>query len=74
MQDFLFMQLSNSIIWAGPVTHMGRRAYRVSVCKHEGKGPFGRTRCRWEYNIKLDLKQIRLECVDWIELAQDRSN
>jgi hypothetical protein len=27
---------------------------------------------RWEYNIKVDLKRIRLEGVNSINLAQDR--
>jgi hypothetical protein len=26
----------------------------------------------WEYNIKMDLKQIGCEYVDWIYLARDR--
>jgi hypothetical protein len=30
---------------------------------------FGR---RWEDNIKMDLKKIGWECVDWIHLTQDR--
>jgi len=27
-----------------------------------------RTRCRWENNIKIDLKKIRWMCLDWIDL------
>jgi hypothetical protein len=36
---------------------MGERrgAYRVLVGKPEGRRPFGRPRCRWENNIKIDL-------------------
>jgi len=33
-----------------------RGAYRVLVGKFEGKGPLGRSRLRWEDNIKTDLK------------------
>jgi len=34
----------------------GRRGvYRVLVGKPEGKRPFGRSRLRWEDNIKMDL-------------------
>ena len=40
--------------------------------KHEGKRPFGRTRRRWEDNIKIDLQEVREGCGDWMELAQDR--
>jgi hypothetical protein len=25
----------------------------------------------WEYNIRMDLKEIGWEAVDWINLAQD---
>jgi hypothetical protein len=31
-----------------------------------------RTKERWEGNIKVDLKEIGCEDVDWIHLAQDR--
>jgi hypothetical protein len=35
-----------------------RNAYKVLVGKLEGKKPLGRRRCRWEYNIGMDLRQI----------------
>ena len=34
--------------------------------------PLGRPRRRWEYNIKMDLKEVGCVGMDWIELAQDR--
>jgi hypothetical protein len=34
-------------------------AYRVLAGKPEGKRPLGRRRCRWEDNIKMDLREIR---------------
>jgi hypothetical protein len=34
--------------------------------------PLGRTRRRWEDNIKMDLQEAERESKDWIELAQDR--
>ena len=40
--------------------------------KLEEKRPLGRPRRRWEDNIKMDLQEVGCECVDWIELAQDR--
>ena len=46
--------------------------YRVLVGKLEGKRPLGRTRRRWEDNIKMDLKKIGCVCMGWIELAQDK--
>jgi len=32
----------------------------------------GRPRQRWKDNIKIDLKEIKLNSVSWINLAQDR--
>jgi hypothetical protein len=40
--------------------------------KPEGRKPLGRPRRRWEYNTKMDLKEVGREGMDWIELAKDR--
>jgi hypothetical protein len=40
--------------------------------KPEGKRQFGRTRHRWEDNIKIDLQEVGCGGIDWIELAQDK--
>jgi 3-oxoacyl-ACP reductase-like protein len=51
----------------------GRRGvYRVLVGKPEGKTPLGRTRRRWEDNIKMEFQKEGCEGMDWIELAQNR--
>jgi hypothetical protein len=42
------------------------------VGKPEGKRPLGRPRRRWEDGIRMGLREIGLEGVDWIRLAQDR--
>jgi hypothetical protein len=42
------------------------------VGRPEGKRPLGRPRLRWEDNIKMDLKEIRIDEANWIQLAQDR--
>jgi hypothetical protein len=47
-------------------------AYRILMGKPEGKRPLGRPRCRWEDNIKMELKEIGWGGMDWIDLAQDR--
>jgi hypothetical protein len=39
--------------------------------KPEGKRSLGRPRHRWEDNIRMDLREILGEGVDWIHLAQD---
>ena len=40
--------------------------------KPDGKGLLGRTRRRWEDNIKMDLQEVEWEGVVWIDLAEDR--
>jgi hypothetical protein len=49
-----------------------RGAYRVLVGRPEEKGPLGRSRRRWENNIKIDLQEVGWGGMDWIDLAQDR--
>jgi hypothetical protein len=45
--------------------------YKALVENPEGKRPLGRPTCRWENNIKIDLKEIGWESVDWNNVAQD---
>jgi hypothetical protein len=49
-----------------------RNAYSILVGKLEVKGSVGRPRCSWEDIIKMDLREIGCEGVDWIRLALDR--
>jgi hypothetical protein len=49
-----------------------RDVYRVSVGRPEGRRPLGRPKRRWEDNIKLGLREIGIDVVNWIRLAQDR--
>jgi hypothetical protein len=49
-----------------------RHAYRILVGEPEGKRPLGRPRCRWDDNIRMDLREIGWGSMDWIDLAQDR--
>jgi hypothetical protein len=49
-----------------------RNAYRILMGKPEGKRPLGRPRCGWVNSIKMDLKEIGWDGMDWIDLAQDR--
>jgi hypothetical protein len=50
----------------------GRKVYKVLVGKPKGKRPLERPRRRWEDGIRMDLKEIGLGGVDWIQLSQDR--
>jgi hypothetical protein len=50
-----------------------RNAYRILVGKPEGRRPLGRPRRRWVDNIKMDLREIGWNSIDWIDLVQDRN-
>jgi hypothetical protein len=65
---------SRRMRWAGNVARAGegRGAYKVLVGRPEGKRPLGRPRRRWEDNIKMDLREIGIDGVNCIRLAQDR--
>jgi hypothetical protein len=60
--------------WAGHLAYMGqmRNAYKIFVGEPEGKRPLGRPRCRWEDNIRMYLREMWWEVVDWINLDRDR--
>jgi hypothetical protein len=44
--------------------------YKISVGKR--KRPLGRHTSRWEDNIRMDLREIGWEDVDWMHLDEDR--
>jgi hypothetical protein len=46
--------------WAGHVARMGekRGACRILVGRPEGRRQLGRSRRRWDDNIKMDLEQV----------------
>jgi len=54
---------------------MGERsgADRVLVGRPEDKRPTGRPWRRWEDNVKMDMKGIGWEGVEWILLVQIRA-
>jgi hypothetical protein len=49
-----------------------RNAYRILVGKPEGKRPLERPRRRWVNNIKMGLREIEWDGMDWIDLALER--
>jgi hypothetical protein len=68
------MMKSRRMRWAEHVARIGaqRSAYRILVGKSERKRPLRRQRCRWEDNIRMDLREIGWGGMDWIDLGQDR--
>jgi hypothetical protein len=63
---------SRRIRLTGHVERMGERrgVYKVLVGKPGGKRPLGRSRRRWEYNIKMDLQEVE-RGMDLIDLAHE---
>jgi hypothetical protein len=57
--------------------HVARMGVLRNSCKSlvgtpEGERPLGRSRHRWEDNIRIGLRKIGCEGVDWMHLTQDR--
>jgi hypothetical protein len=50
-----------------------RNAHRTLVGKPEAKQPLGRPGRRWVNNIKIDLREIGSDGMDWIHLVQNRA-
>jgi hypothetical protein len=51
----------------------GRSAFKMLTGNPKGKRPLGRPRCRWENNIRMDLKVIGISTRNWVDSAQDRN-
>jgi hypothetical protein len=68
------MNKSMRMRWAGNVARMEtkRTAYRILAGKPEGKRQLGKLRCMSVDNIKLDLREIGWNGMDWIDLTQNR--
>jgi hypothetical protein len=50
----------------------GRYVCRVLVRRPKKKRPLGRSRHRWEDNIKMNFREIGISGVNWIWLTWDR--
>ena len=59
--------------WAGHVARIeeGRSAFKFLTFKPRGKRPLGRSRRRWEDNIRMDLEEIGINERNWVDSAQD---
>jgi hypothetical protein len=60
------------LVWVGHVAHIEemRNAYKILAWKPERKRPLGILRCRWEDNIRMDLRETGWEGVDWIPSSE----
>jgi hypothetical protein len=72
--DIIRQIKSRRMRWAGHVAHMGegRKVYSVLVGKPEDKRPLERPRCRWQDGIRMDIREIDWDGVEWIHLDEDR--
>jgi hypothetical protein len=48
---------------------VGSGAHRALVGRPERKRPLGRPGCRWEDNIKMDLREIGINGANWVQLT-----
>jgi hypothetical protein len=58
---------SRKMRWARHVARMGRRGMHIG--NPEVKRPLGRPRRRWVDTIKIYLREIGWDDMDWIDLA-----
>jgi hypothetical protein len=58
--------------WARHVAHIDEKCIQNFHWKTLRKEALRRARCRWEDNIRMDLREVGWEGVDWIHMAQDR--
>ena len=72
-QIFIIQVIRLRIMWVGHVAHVGERStYRVLVGKLGGKRPLGIPKHRWEDNVKMNIKEVVVGGIDWIDLAEDK--
>jgi hypothetical protein len=61
---------SNGMRWVGHVAGMG--VYMILVWRPEEKRPLERPKSSWEDNIKMCLREIRIDAAKWNRLTEDR--
>jgi hypothetical protein len=70
----IFRVIKSRMKLAGHFARMGKRrgVYRILVGKPKGRRPRGRTRRKWEGNIKMDFQEVKL-CVctgsSWLRIG-----
>ena len=65
---------SRRMRWAGHVARMeeGWSSFKILTSKPTRKRSLGRSRRRWEDNIRMDLEEIGINAGNWVDSAQDR--
>jgi hypothetical protein len=64
---------SRTMTWTEHVARLGemRIEYKILAGKPEGKRPIGTSRHTWGNNVRMNLREMGWENVDWTQLAQD---
>jgi len=72
--NIIMVLTSRCMRWAGHVALMGelRIVHVTLVRKYQGKRISWGPRCRWEDHIRMDLRDVEWEIMDWRHLVQDR--
>jgi hypothetical protein len=70
----LFSHKSRRLRWGGHIARMeeGMSAFKILKGIPTGKRPLGRPGCKWEDNIRMELKEISINMRNWVDSAQDR--
>ena len=65
---------SRRLRWAGHVARMeeDRSTFKIFTDTPAGKRPLGRSKRRWEDNIKMDLAEMGVSAENWVDSGQDR--
>jgi hypothetical protein len=50
----------------------GGSTFKILTGIPSGKRTSGRRRCRWEDNIRMNLKEIGINTRNWVDLPRDR--
>ena len=60
---------SRRLRWAGHFARMeeGRSAFKILTGKPTGKRPLGRSRRRWDDNIRMYLEEIGINAGNWVD-------
>ena len=66
---------SRRLRWTGHVARMeeDRSAFKIVTGKPTGKRRLGRTRRRWEGNIRIGLEEIGINAGNWVDSVQNRN-
>ena len=67
--------LPRRLRWVGHIIRNkeGRSAFKILTGKPTGKRPSRNPRHRWEDKIRMGLKELGINTVDWVDSAQDRN-